>query len=45
LAYNTSDRESHPASQADADNRAIMGALKAIEEEFTALLAEFLEQQ
>jgi hypothetical protein len=45
LTYNISDRESHPASQADANNRAIIGALNTIEEEFPALLKEFLEQQ
>jgi len=45
LTYNTADRESHPASQADANNRAILGALRAIEAEFPDMLAEFLEQQ
>jgi len=44
LTYNAWDRESHPASQADADNRAIIGALKAIEGEFPGKLQEFLSE-
>jgi len=45
LTYNAYDRESHPASQADADNRAILGALKAIEGEFPGKLQEFLDSR
>jgi len=44
LTYNAWDRESHPASQADADNRAVIGALRAIEGEFPGVLQEFLEE-
>jgi len=45
LTYNAWDRESHTASQADADNRAILGALRAIEEQFPGKLQEFLESE
>jgi len=44
FTFNKSDRESHPAGQVDADNRAILGALKVIDAEFPAVLAEFLNQ-
>jgi len=44
LTYNAWDRESHTASQADADNRAIIGALKAIQSEFPGVLEEFLSE-
>jgi len=44
LTYNAWDRESHPASQADADNRAVIGALRAIEGEFPGVLQEFLSE-
>ena len=42
LTYNISGREGHIASQADADNRAILIALRKIEEGFPVMLAEFL---
>jgi hypothetical protein len=45
LTYNAWDRESHPASQADADNRALIGALRAIEQEFPGILAEYLNKK
>jgi len=45
LTYNAADRESHPTSQADADNRAIIGAERTIEKEFPGVLQEFLDQQ
>jgi len=45
LTYNAADRESHPTGQADADNRAIIGALRTIEKEFPGVLQEFLDQQ
>jgi len=45
LTYNTADRESHPASQADADNRAVLAGVSVVEKEFPGVLQEFLDQQ
>jgi hypothetical protein len=42
FTYNTGSRESHPASQADADNRAIIGAERKITEEFPGVLQAYL---
>jgi hypothetical protein len=42
FTYNTANRESHTASQADADNRAIIGAERKIAEEFPEILQEYL---
>jgi hypothetical protein len=42
FTYNTADRESHPASQGDADNRAVIGAERRIMEEFPEILQEYL---
>jgi hypothetical protein len=36
------DRESHSASQEDADNRALIGAQRKIAEMFPAALREYL---
>jgi hypothetical protein len=41
FTYNAASRESHPASQADADNRAIIGAERRITEEFPEILQEY----
>ena len=40
--YNITDRESHPANQSDADNRALIGAERKITEEFPKILQEYL---
>jgi hypothetical protein len=42
FTYNASSRESHPASQEDADNRAIIGAERKIREEFPGVLRDYL---
>ncbi|MDR2102397.1 MAG: hypothetical protein LBP43_07480, partial [Treponema sp.] len=42
FTYNTSSRESHPASQGDADNRAIIGAERRVTEEFPPILQDYL---
>jgi hypothetical protein len=42
FTYNVSSRESHPASQEDADNRAIIGAEGKIREEFPGALQDYL---
>jgi hypothetical protein len=42
LTYNIADRESHPSSQAEANNRAVIGAVRRIEEEFPGILKEHL---
>jgi hypothetical protein len=42
FTYNAADRESHPASQADADNRAVIGAERRVAEEFPEILQEYL---
>ncbi|MDR2758896.1 MAG: hypothetical protein LBB78_05910, partial [Spirochaetaceae bacterium] len=43
FTYNTGSRESHPASQADADYRAIIGAERAITKEFPGVLQDYLK--
>jgi hypothetical protein len=43
FTYNAANRESHVASQADADNRAIIGAERKITEEFPKILQEYLD--
>jgi hypothetical protein len=43
FTYNAGSRESHPASQADADYRAIIGAERRITEEFPGVLQGYLE--
>jgi len=42
FTYNIADRESHPSSQAEANNRAVIGAVRRIEEEFPGILKEHL---
>jgi hypothetical protein len=42
FTYNIADRESHPSSQAEANNRAVSGALRKIEGEFSGILKEHL---
>jgi hypothetical protein len=42
FSYNASNRESHPAGQAEADNRAVIGAEKKIASEFPAIMREYL---
>jgi hypothetical protein len=42
LSYSAASRESHPASQAEADNRALIGAERKITEEFPEVLREYL---
>jgi hypothetical protein len=43
FTYNAANRESHTASQADADNRAVIGAERKITEEFPGILQEYLD--
>jgi hypothetical protein len=43
FTYNAANRESHPASQEDADGRMIIGVQRKITEEFPALLREYLD--
>ena len=43
FTFNIADRESHPAGQEDADNRALIGAQRKIAENFPAALQEYLE--
>jgi hypothetical protein len=43
FTYNTGNRESHPASQADADHRAIIGAERAVTKEFPGVLQDYLK--
>jgi hypothetical protein len=43
FTFNIANRESHPASQEDADNRALIGAQRKITEDFPAALREYLE--
>jgi hypothetical protein len=43
LSYSAAGRESHPASQEEADNRALTGAEQKIAEEFPALLQAYLD--
>ncbi|MDR2344235.1 MAG: LPP20 family lipoprotein [Spirochaetaceae bacterium] len=43
FTFNIADRESHPASQEDADKRALIGAQRSIAENFPAALREYLE--
>jgi hypothetical protein len=42
FTYNAVNRESHPVSQADADNRAITGAERKITAEFPGVLQDYL---
>jgi hypothetical protein len=42
FTFNITDRESHPASQEDADNRALVGAQRKIAEMFPVALREYL---
>jgi hypothetical protein len=43
FTYSAANREAHPASQTEADNRAVIGAERKIEEEFPEALQEYLE--
>jgi hypothetical protein len=43
FTYNAANRESHPASQEDADSRVVMGAQRKITEEFPGVLQEYLD--
>jgi hypothetical protein len=43
FTYNVANRESHPASQEDADNRVIIGVQRRIAGEFPTVLQEYLE--
>jgi hypothetical protein len=45
FAYNTTDRASNSRSQAEANDRALMRAVEAIEEEFPELLQEYLSSK
>ncbi|MDR2534636.1 MAG: LPP20 family lipoprotein [Treponema sp.] len=42
FTYNIANREAHPASQAEANNRAVLGALKKIDQEFAEVLQGYL---
>jgi hypothetical protein len=42
FTYNAASRESHPANQAEADNRALIGAERKITQEFPAILQQYL---
>jgi hypothetical protein len=42
FTYNIADDEKYPSSQADANNRAVIFALRRIEEEFPGILREHL---
>lgn len=44
FTYNAANRESHPASQEDADNRVIIGVQRKITAEFPAVLRGYLDQ-
>jgi hypothetical protein len=43
FSYNTTNRESHTQSQADADHRAYIGAERKIKTEFPEILEKYLE--
>jgi hypothetical protein len=43
FTYNIANRESHPASQEDADSRVIMGVQRKITEEFPGVLQDYLD--
>jgi hypothetical protein len=43
FTFNITDRESHPASQEDADSRVLIGAQRKITENFPAALREYLD--
>jgi hypothetical protein len=43
FTFNIANRESHPAGQEDADNRALIGAQRKIAENFPTALREYLE--
>jgi hypothetical protein len=45
FVYNAANRESHPASQENAADRAVIGALRAVREEFPAVLRAYLERE
>ena len=42
FTYNAANRESHPANQEEADNRAVIGAIRKIEEEFPQTLQDYI---
>jgi hypothetical protein len=42
FTYNIKDRESHPSGQTEANNRAVIGAVRRIEGEFSGILREYL---
>jgi hypothetical protein len=42
FSYSAADRESHPGTQGEADNRALAGAERKITEEFPAVVREYL---
>jgi hypothetical protein len=42
FVFNIADRESHPASQEEADSRVLVGAQRKITEQFPAALREYL---
>jgi hypothetical protein len=42
FTYNIADRESHSLSQAEANNRAVIGSVQRIEKEFPGILKEHL---
>jgi hypothetical protein len=43
FSYNAANRESHPAGQEEADNRAVTGAERKIAAEFPGVLREYLD--
>jgi hypothetical protein len=43
FTYNAANRESHPASQEDADNRVIVGVQRRVTDEFPKALQEYLD--
>jgi hypothetical protein len=43
FTYNAANRESHPASQADADSRVIIGVQRSIEADFPTVLQDYLD--
>jgi hypothetical protein len=43
FTFNIANRESHPASQEDADNRALIGAQRKITEDFPPALRKYLD--
>jgi hypothetical protein len=43
FSYNAANRESHPASQEDADSRVLVGVQRRIADEFPRVLEEYLD--